>query len=151
MFISSVFENTDSCLGIISTFVSTHYKSYTNFPSMVLRMLTRALWLFAFICLLCSPTYSTAVPRNSNIYRQAIEPPIHPVLGVRGLGIDTTHPRLEIRELERNKDQFNVYLLGLQRLQNIPQDDKFSYYQVAGRFFWLGEVICSPKTPLRTS
>jgi tyrosinase len=39
--------------------------------------------------------------------------------------------------LERNKDQFNVYLLGLQRLQNIAQNDKFSYYQIAGK---LGEL-----------
>jgi tyrosinase len=94
-------------------------------------MLTRALWLFAFICLSCTPTYSFAVPQKSKTSRQANS--IHPVLGVRGLGIDSIHPRLEIRELGRNKDQFNVYLLGLQRLQNIAQNDKFSYYQIAGK------------------
>ncbi|KAH6864910.1 common central domain of tyrosinase-domain-containing protein [Alternaria rosae] len=93
-------------------------------------MLIKALWLVTFVCTLCIPAYPTAVQRNSGTIRRT--GPIHPVLGVRGLGIDTIHPRIEIRELERNKDQFNVYLLGLRRLQSIGQYDKFSYYQIAG-------------------
>ena len=56
------------------------------------------------------------------------------VLGIAGLGNNTPHPRLEIRELEKNKDQWNVYLLGLRRFQSAPQSDKLSYYQIAGRF-----------------
>lgn len=57
---------------------------------------------------------------------------VYPVLGVPGQGVNTTAPRLEIRELQRDPDLFNVYLLGLQRWQNTSQDDKFSYFQVAG-------------------
>ncbi|KAF2478091.1 Di-copper centre-containing protein [Lindgomyces ingoldianus] len=54
------------------------------------------------------------------------------VLGIGGLGDGSTHPRLEIRELEQNADQWNVYLLGLRRFQNMSQSDKLSYYQIAG-------------------
>ncbi|KAF2134809.1 Di-copper centre-containing protein, partial [Dothidotthia symphoricarpi CBS 119687] len=57
---------------------------------------------------------------------------IHVVSGVPRLGIDTKFPRLEVRELERNPDQFNVYLLGLQRFQSISQDEKLSYFQISG-------------------
>jgi tyrosinase len=39
---------------------------------------------------------------------------------------------LEIRELQRSPDQFNVYLIGLRRFQNTSQDDKLSYFQIAG-------------------
>ncbi|OCK82998.1 Di-copper centre-containing protein [Lepidopterella palustris CBS 459.81] len=41
-------------------------------------------------------------------------------------------PRLEIRQLEQNADQWNVYLLGLNRFQQMTQSDKLSYYQIAG-------------------
>lgn len=59
---------------------------------------------------------------------------IFSVLGIAGLGDSTVHPRLEIRDLEKNyPDQWNVYLLGLQRFQSISQDDKLSYFQIAGR------------------
>jgi hypothetical protein len=54
------------------------------------------------------------------------------VLGIRNSVNDTAQPRLEIRELERRPDEFNVFLLGLQRLQSIHQSDKLSYYQIAG-------------------
>lgn len=59
---------------------------------------------------------------------------IYPVSGIPGQGVNTTAPRLEIRELQRIPDLFNVYLLGLQRWQNTSQDDKFSYFQIAGKF-----------------
>ena len=94
-------------------------------------MLARALWLFICVSMLYAPLNSTAVPSKGIKTRQTNS--IHPIFGVRGLGVDTVHPRLEIRELERNKDQLNVYLLGLQRLQSIGQYDKFSYYQIAGK------------------
>jgi tyrosinase len=40
--------------------------------------------------------------------------------------------RLEIRDLQTNyPDQFNVYLLGLQRLQQVDQADMLSYFGLA--------------------
>lgn len=51
------------------------------------------------------------------------------ISGVRnGGGIQ---PRLEVRQLLRNWDQFNLYLLGLQRMQNMDQRNPLSYFQIA--------------------
>jgi tyrosinase len=59
---------------------------------------------------------------------------IFSVLGIAGLGDSTVYPRLEIRDLEKNyPDQWNIFLLGLQRFQAIDQDDKLSYFQIAGK------------------
>lgn len=106
---------------------------------------TRALQWLLLLGLLCSPTQSKTIRAHRrrhavvnlhhihpHIRRQDLSTGIYPVLGLPGLGINTTAPRLEIRELQRNPDLFNLYLLGLQRWQSIGQDDKFSYFQVAG-------------------
>jgi tyrosinase len=95
----------------------------------------RLLLLFIFLLSLshCSPV-------TSDIRRISQESPprgkrqggYFSVLGVAGLGGSSLHPRLEIRELEKNADQWNIYLLGLRRLQSVDQGDKLSYYQVAG-------------------
>jgi tyrosinase len=53
-------------------------------------------------------------------------------LGLPGLGVTEVYPRLEIRELQRRPDEFNVYMLGLRGFQNTSQDDKVSYFQIAG-------------------
>lgn len=52
------------------------------------------------------------------------------VTGIQGLGVQ---PRLEIRELEKNADQWNIFLLGLDRFMRSNQSEKLSYYQVAGK------------------
>ncbi|KAI9810350.1 MAG: hypothetical protein M1827_006317 [Pycnora praestabilis] len=50
-----------------------------------------------------------------------------------GRGPDGSVPfRQEIRQLQRNADQWNLYLLALQRLQQVDQSDQFSWYQIAG-------------------
>ncbi|OCL01252.1 Di-copper centre-containing protein [Glonium stellatum] len=54
------------------------------------------------------------------------------VLGVAGVAGTNVHPRLEIRQLEQNADQWNVYLLGLNRFQQMNETDMLSYYQIAG-------------------
>lgn len=51
------------------------------------------------------------------------------VTGIQGIG---TQPRLEIRQLEKNVDQWNIYLLGMNRFMRSNQSEKLSYYQVAG-------------------
>lgn len=50
------------------------------------------------------------------------------ITGVTG----TVAPRLEIRDLQRNADQWNLYLLGMERFQAKSKSDRLSYYQVAG-------------------
>jgi hypothetical protein len=44
-------------------------------------------------------------------------------------------PRLEIRDFQANPDQFNIFLLGLQRMQSANQSDYLSYFQIAGISF----------------
>ncbi|KAK3724436.1 hypothetical protein LTR37_001060 [Vermiconidia calcicola] len=41
-------------------------------------------------------------------------------------------PRLEVRQLEANADQWNIFLLGMRRFQQTDQSDATSYYQIAG-------------------
>jgi tyrosinase len=43
-----------------------------------------------------------------------------------------SYPRLEIRQLRNNADQWNLYLLGMERFMAKSQSDKLSYYQIAG-------------------
>jgi tyrosinase len=52
------------------------------------------------------------------------------VTGIQGTGVQ---PRLEIRQLEKNADQWNVFILGLDRFMRSDQSEKLSYYQVAGK------------------
>lgn len=41
-------------------------------------------------------------------------------------------PRLEIRDLQKNADQWNLYLLGMERFKAKAKTDRMSYYQIAG-------------------
>jgi hypothetical protein len=41
--------------------------------------------------------------------------------------------RLEIRELQQNADQWNLYLLGLDAFKKMDETSDLSYYGVAGR------------------
>ncbi|KAI3343114.1 hypothetical protein F4824DRAFT_485829 [Ustulina deusta] len=45
---------------------------------------------------------------------------------------DQPQPRLEIRDLQKNHDQWNLYLLALSWMQYTSQDSPFSWYQIAG-------------------
>jgi len=51
------------------------------------------------------------------------------VTGVTGGGVQ---PRLEIRQLMANTDQFNIYVLAQKRMQAMNQDDFLSHFQIAG-------------------
>lgn len=59
------------------------------------------------------------------------------VTGIQGTGIQ---PRLEIRQLERNADQWNLYLLGLMRFKAMNETEKLSFYQIAGKASFTGQV-----------
>lgn len=43
-----------------------------------------------------------------------------------------SYPRLEIRDLNKNADQWNLYILGMERFQAMDKNDPLSYYQVVG-------------------
>lgn len=51
---------------------------------------------------------------------------------VTGVQDSAVHPRIEIRDLEKNADQWNLFLLAMQDFKSIDQSEMLSYYQVAG-------------------
>lgn len=51
------------------------------------------------------------------------------VTGIKTFGVQ---PRLEIRQVQQNADQWNIFLLGMKRFQETDQSDMMSYYQIAG-------------------
>jgi tyrosinase len=46
------------------------------------------------------------------------------------------HPRLEIRELEKTGEMWNLYLLAMRDFQAIDQNVIDSWYQIAGMCKW---------------
>lgn len=60
------------------------------------------------------------------------------VAGVQGGGVKQ---RLEIRQLQQTGDQWNIFLLGLARMQAADQQDPLSYYQIAGRQISIGKRV----------
>lgn len=51
------------------------------------------------------------------------------VVGVQGCGVQ---PRLELRDLEKDAELWNMFLLSMARFQAMDQNQKISYYQIAG-------------------
>ena len=52
------------------------------------------------------------------------------IRGVTGTGVQ---PRLEIRNLEKQTEQWNLFILAMDRFQNMNQNDKLSFYKIAGK------------------
>jgi tyrosinase len=52
-------------------------------------------------------------------------------IAIRGAP-DGQHSRLEIREMQGNADQWNLFLLAMERFKAKPRSDRMSYYQIAG-------------------
>jgi tyrosinase len=72
---------------------------------------------------------SLASPHGVGIKEKRQNAPLA-VTGVQGSGLQ---PRLEIRDLQKNGDMWNMYVLGLSRMQSLDQSDYQSYFQLAGR------------------
>ena len=54
------------------------------------------------------------------------------ITGTQSNGTGSVPQRLEIRRLQQDPYQWNLYLLGLNRFQNMNQSMQTSYYQIAG-------------------
>ena len=52
------------------------------------------------------------------------------VTGIQGT---SPQPRLEIRQLQKNADQWNIFLLGMNRFMHTNESEKLSYYRIAGQ------------------
>ena len=56
-------------------------------------------------------------------------------VAITGINTFGVQPRLEIRQLQQNTDQWNIFLLGMRRFQQINQSDMISYYQVRASIY----------------
>ena len=52
------------------------------------------------------------------------------VVGVQGTGV---HPRKELRELAKDTELWNIFLQAFSRFQAMDQNEKVSFYQIAGQ------------------
>lgn len=101
-------------------------------PSFMRRVLLAIALLHAVLLTSCSPLLShqveeLAAPEAPTLQRR--QSSLTLVTGITAFGVQ---PRLEIRELQQNADQWNIYLLGLVRWQAVNETEKLSYYQIAG-------------------
>lgn len=122
-----------------------HLQETTLMAPMVSEAIKLLLYISIFTTLsTCSPItpHTKRHTVNDILPNRKRQDGLFSVLGVGGLTGTDSHPRLEIRELEKNEDQWNVYLLGLRRFQSVDQNDKLSYYQISGMFF-LGSISFS--------
>ena len=55
-----------------------------------------------------------------------------PTVAITGITAYGVQSRLEIRDLQNNVDQWNIFVLGLARFQQTNQSDITSYYSIAG-------------------
>ncbi|KAK4498075.1 hypothetical protein PRZ48_010731 [Zasmidium cellare] len=70
-----------------------------------------------------------SAPETPSLRRRQNDNGTFAVTGIQDAGVE---PRLEIRELERDADAWNLYVLGMQRFQATEQSDRFSYYRLCG-------------------
>ncbi|KAF2735384.1 Di-copper centre-containing protein [Polyplosphaeria fusca] len=106
---------------------------------MATTILSRAFKLLSLIQLLSTLVACTPLVLTEDGAFEYNASPLQPrqsgffsVLGTPGDGTTSVQPRLEIRQLQQNADQWNIYLLGLRKFQNMTQSDRSSWYQVAG-------------------
>ena len=87
--------------------------------------------LLKHVALACTTLFFTTAQTSPLEKRDAYQ-----ITGVQsGRGNDGAPPfRLEIRELQKNADQWNLYLIGLRRMMDMNDREKTSYYQLAGMF-----------------
>jgi tyrosinase len=73
-----------------------------------------------------------AVPSNSSgpvCGAAIVDDSYFSVVGVQGTGV---HPRQELRDLEKDTETWNMFVQALVRFQAMDQNEKISYYQIAG-------------------
>lgn len=92
---------------------------------MLVKSILSSRWALAISCL----SFFVASQANPLVKRDSYQ-----ITGVTsGRGSNGSVPfRLEIRELEKNADQWNLYLIGVRRLMDMDQSEKLSWYQLMG-------------------
>lgn len=122
-------------------------------------MSPRLVLVLSFTCSLLSTCVTAAVNPSLLAKRERVaairrQLGTYPITGPRtglhsnGSFSNTTLPvRLEIRQLQQNTDQWNLYLLGLERLQAANQTELLSWYQICGASPVTGRIEALPAQP----
>ena len=79
-----------------------------------------------------SPLMRHGVEAVSSDQRAAIQRRQDQTVATTGITTFGVQPRLEIRQLEENPDQWNLFLLGMRKFQQTNQTNMTSYYSIAG-------------------
>ncbi|KAK5710035.1 hypothetical protein LTR17_019256 [Elasticomyces elasticus] len=103
------------------------------------RSLLSACTLLQFVPLAIALPFSPLQPED--LIESPLERRQSSVTVVSGIQTFGVQPRLEIRQLEQNVDQWNIYLLGLAKFQATNQSDKLSYYQIAGESDLVNKIM----------
>lgn len=101
-------------------------KVRSRLPHHHMAILQFLFWLF--IAAIATPLPNTEPWTDDNRLLPRQSAPVV-ITGITALGVQ---PRLEIRQLQQNTDQWNIFLLGLARFQATDQSSLTSYYQIAG-------------------
>lgn len=56
----------------------------------------------------------------------------HTPLAITGIAQADVQVRLEVRELAKTGAQWNLFVLGMQKLQQMDQDERTSWYSISG-------------------
>jgi tyrosinase len=110
-------------------FCVNHLENNYAINSAVIMQSSIHLFLTALLAVLATstPIGSNSDERNAIQARQS-PGSFYAITGATG-GVQ---PRLEIRELQKNSEMWNLYLLAMTEFQAMDQDVIDSYYQIAG-------------------
>ena len=129
--------------------------SDNKLPTVKLQTATMHNTVLVLILLLCSAVITSAQPAERKFQRynygklsgkltkrQEASPSFQAATGAPViLNDDGSMPvRKEIRELEKDKDTWTLYLLALEAMQNTDQTDPLSWYNIAGKPLFMSSL-----------
>ena len=103
--------------------------------NMLVQWLRYAMAILFFLQQLSSTSSASPLLRHEveEVHQKAtLHTPQDQTVAITGINTFGVQPRLEIRQLQQNTDQWNIFLLGMLRFQQTNQTDQISYYQIAG-------------------
>lgn len=72
---------------------------------------------------------SSSSPSSQSCGAPNVDDTYFSVVGVQGTGV---HPRQDLRELEKDTETWDMFIQALARFQAMNQNEKLSYYKIAG-------------------
>ena len=125
--------------------MSFRLRSVGNFAVRGCRLSSPVAPICSFHCILCAAMFAlqlTVVALTFAVFGSSYSGQVFPnmrmhptqnstLISVVGVSGDKLASRKEIRVLKDDEDLWNIYLLGLSRLEDVDGDDPMSFYQIA--------------------